>query len=108
MKSLSPFKRGDTFSLACKWKSAGVPTSINGLTIKAQVRNTFEMTLIDDLRVVVADQSVSPGVFTLVSSNPDTNNWPIGTLVCDLQILNGETIRSSDSFYIPVIEDITK
>lgn len=107
MQTLAPFKRGDTFSLACTWKQLGVATSITGLAIQAQIRNTYEMSLVDELTVIPANQSTDIGKFTLVSTLP-TTNWPIGTLICDLQISNGEAIRSSDSFYIPVIEDVTK
>ena len=106
MQSLAPFKRGDTFSLACTYKSAGVATSITGLTIKAQVRNPFNMSLVSELTVVAGNQSTAAGTFTLISS--DTTAWPIGNLVCDIQITSGSTIRSSDSFYIPVIEDVTQ
>lgn len=108
MQTLAPFKRGDTFSLACTWKQLGVATTVTGLVIAAQIRNLIGMTLIVDLAVVVSDQSINPGAFILVPAISDTSAWPIGSLICDLQITNGTTIRSSDSFLIPVIEDITK
>lgn len=108
MNSLAQFKRGDTFSLACTWKQSGVATSITGLTIAAQIRNPYGMSLVADLSVVAGNQTTNPGAFILVASNPDTSDWPIGSLICDLQITNGSTIRSSDSFLIPVIEDVTR
>ncbi|CAB4121551.1 hypothetical protein UFOVP14_29 [uncultured Caudovirales phage] len=108
MNTLTSFKRGDTFSLACTWKQGGVATSITGLTIAAQIRNTYGMTLVDTLTVVPGNQSTTPGSFTLVPSVADTNSWPLGSLICDLQVTNGSNIRSSDSFLIPVIEDVTK
>ena len=106
MQTLSQHKRGDTFSLACAWKQSGAAAPITGFTITAQIRKKSGMELVAALSVV--NRNDAAGTFTLVPVVSDTNDWPIGSLICDLQITNGSTIRSSDSFLIPVIEDVTR
>lgn len=107
MKAIAPFKRGDTFSLACTWKVDGVPASISGLTITSQIRSVSGA-LVAQLRVVADDQTASPGKYALVPVNPDTNLWPIGDNYCDIQIDDQGIDRSSETFVVPVIEDVTK
>lgn len=108
MNVLSNFKRGDTFSLSCTWKDNGSPASIAGLEIKAQIRNSYGLNLVDDLVVTPLNQVNHIGQFVLTPLHPDTSYWPIGSLICDLQITKDSVVRSSDSFLIPVIEDVTK
>ena len=103
------FKRGDTFSLQCTYKdSAGAPASVTGLTINSQIRNSYGGTLVATLTAVPLDQTTHVGQFNLVPVVSDTSGWPVGNLICDLQITNGTTVRSSDSFIIPVVEDVTQ
>ncbi len=105
MKMLDKFKRGATFSLACTWKVGGVPAPITGLTITSQLRDQND-TLIDDLRVVPNDLDVTK--FTLVPVTPDTSAWPVGLLVCDIKTVQGGIETPSETFQIPVIEEVTK
>lgn len=106
MQSLSDFKRGDTFSLVCVWKENGTPTSIAGLTIVSQIRKQVGKTLVASLTVVPSDQTAHPGQFTLVAPT-STSGWPVGLLVCDFQITQGDVVRSSETFQIRVIEDVS-
>lgn len=106
MQTLSQHKRGDTFSLACAWKQDGVSAPTTGFTIAAQIRKKSGMDLVTALSVV--NRNDAAGTFTLVPVVSDTNTWPTGLLICDLQITNGTTVRSSESFAIPIIEDVTK
>lgn len=127
MKALSPFKRGDTFSLDCTNKKRrvdanGSPIKVDGkyvyepeaLTnatqIKSQLRDPVTGDLVDELRIVFnANQSASPGKFVLLASvNADTSTWPLGSVICDLEVTVDGKVRSSDSFLIPIIEDVTK
>jgi len=101
------FKRGDTFSLKCTWKVDGTPTSITGLTIASQVRSASGA-LIATLNVVPENQTTHPGAYALVAANPDTSRWPLGDAYCDIQIDDQGIDRSSETFIIPVIEDVTK
>ncbi len=106
MKSTAPFKRGDTFSLACTWKVSGVPTALTGLVIASQVRTQAGLKLVASLQTVPADQGLTPGLFTLLAG--DTANWPIGNLVCDIEITQDGIVRSSESFLIPVVDGVTQ
>ena len=105
MKVLEKFKRGATFSLACTWKVGGVATPITGLTITSQLRKQ-NGDLVDDLRVIpnTADNTK----FTLVPTNPDTSAWPVGLLDCDIKTAQGGIEVPSETFQIPVIEEVTK
>lgn len=103
---LSPIKRGDTFILACTYKQDGVPTSVELFTIRAQVRDSSE-NLVQELNVAKPDQEVSPGVFVL--SAGQINDWPLDLLRCDIQFSDEEgVVRSTQTFYIPVVEDVTR
>ncbi|OGB70426.1 MAG: hypothetical protein A2496_14290 [Burkholderiales bacterium RIFOXYC12_FULL_60_6] len=106
MKSIGPFKRGNTFSLACTWKDGGVPTSVSGLTITSQLRAQGTLNLVATLAVLVSDQVISPGIFALISG--DTKLWPVGTMVCDIVITQGDIVRSSESFWVTVAEGVTR
>lgn len=98
------FKRGDTFSLACTYKVNGIPTSVSGLDIDSQVRSkrgTLVATLQDT-------KLVDTGKFTLTPVNANTSGWPVDVLQCDIQLSENGVIRSTDTFYISVVEEITK
>ena len=107
MQTLSEFKRGDTFQIACTYKVNDVAQSVTGFTISSQVRDTLG-NLVATLQATLANQGTSPGLFYLAPVNPDTAGWQTGPLLCDIQITSGGVIRSSATFAIPVVEDITK
>lgn len=107
MKSIAPFKRGDTFSLSCTWKVENQPTSIVGLTINSQIRSGAGA-LVATLQVVPDDQITNPGKYALIPTNPDTSKWPLGNAYCDIQVDDQGIDRSSETFVIPIIEDVTK
>lgn len=106
MKSIAQFKRGDTFSLACTWKDGGVPTSVAGLTITSQLRTYGALALVASLTVIVGDQVATPGAFALIADS--TSLWPVGAMVCDIEVAQDGIIRSSESFLVPVTEGVTK
>lgn len=105
MKALPDFKRGDSFALACVYKVDGVPTSITGKTITSQIR-TSDLTLIATLTTLPDDQIANVGHFRLVASG--TTLWPVAGLRCDIQIIEAGVIVSSDTFLVPVVQDITQ
>lgn len=107
MLQTTPFKRGDTFSLKCTWKVDGVPKDITGLIITSQIR-TSSGKLIATLSVVPDNQMTNPGVYALVAVNQDSNSWPIGAAYCDIQVDDQGIDRSSETFIIPIIEDVTR
>lgn len=101
---LPQFKRGDSFVLACVYKQDGVATSVALFTLKAQLRDSSGV-LVQELGVSKANQTTSPGVFTLTAGA--TGSWPIDLLRCDIQFTEGDTIRSTQTFEVEVIEGVT-
>jgi len=106
MKALPDFKRGDTFALACTYKLDGVPASLTGKTLASQIR-TVAGELVAGLTATQGNQTTSPGSFTLTAA-AGTTTWPIAGLRCDIQITEGATVISSDTFLVPVVQDITQ
>lgn len=107
MKALPDFKRGDTFTASCVYKIDGVPTTLAGKAIAAQIR-TADGTLIDALAVAIPDQVANPGRFTLSATATQTALWPVAGLRCDIQFTQGGAVQSTDTFLVPVVQDITK
>lgn len=105
--TLPPFKRGDTFAFACTYKAAGVPSSVDGFVIQSQIR-TFTKQLVANLVATLADQTISLGAFTLTPQVTDTSGWIVGDHVCDIQITQAGVTRSSITFVLPVVEDVTR
>lgn len=103
--SLPEFKRGDTFSMTCTYKEAGVPQNLTPISIKSQIREATN--LVTELTAVIADQTTHPGVFVLTPQSANTANWPLGNLLCDIQFTEGEAVRSTETFYIQIIEQVT-
>jgi hypothetical protein len=103
--SLPDFKRGDSFTVSCTYKVDGVATSVTGFGIRSQLRQTNK-TLVSNLVITFADQSSSPGIFFLTSGS-STEDWPIETLLCDIEITQTGAIRSTNTFAVPVVRDIT-
>lgn len=103
---LSPIKRGDTFTLACTYKQNGVVYDVTNFTIRSQVRYSTGA-LVAELTVTKADQTTNPGVFVLAAADP--MDWPVKILSCDIQFSDGDgVVRSTQTFQIPVVEDITQ
>jgi hypothetical protein len=104
----APLKVGDTFGLTATYKVAGVPTAITQQTFASQVR-TEGGTLIATLNVTVAaDQVANVGKFHLTTSI-GTQSWPADAdLFCDIQVSDGGVVRSTDTFVIPTVQDITR
>lgn len=104
---VSDFKRGDTFQLTCTYKVDGVATSVTGFTIRSQLRNKLGG-LVATLTATPANQTTSPGVFYLAPASADTSGWDVGDLSCDVEITNGGVVRSTVTFVVPVLDDVTK
>lgn len=102
--TIAPIKRGDSFILACTYRQNSVPTSVELFSIRAQVRDSSD-NLVQELSITKADQLTNPGVF--VMSAGIISSWPIDLLRCDIQFSEEQTIRSTQTFYIPVEEDVT-
>lgn len=90
--------------MACTYKENGVAKTVEPYTIRAQVRDSADV-LVQEMTVNKADQTTNPGVFVL--SAGVISSWPIDLLRCDIQFSEGMTVRSTQTFYIPVEEDVT-
>jgi len=98
------FKRGDTFTLTCTYKVDNAATSVTSIDIASQIRNNLS-NLIQDLTVTKINQT---GVFTLSATSEETELWPISVLRCDIQFSENGIVKSTQTFSISVVEDITK
>ena len=103
--TIAPIKRGDTFNMSCVYKENGTPANLTQYTINSQLRDSSDA-LVQTLVATKADQASLPGAFVL--SATDTSAFPIDMLRCDIQFIEGETIRSTQTFFIPVEEDVTR
>lgn len=103
--TIQPIKRGDSFLMACIYKVGGVATDVTNYTIRSQVRNSSDV-LVQELTVTKADQTTDPGAFVLAAGVIDS--WPIDLLRCDIQFSEEGTVRSTQTFMIPVVEDVTR
>jgi hypothetical protein len=99
------FKQADTFLLACTYRENGDPVDLTTFDIASQVRDSSG-NLVDTLTVELADQTTSPGVFTLAAA--DTTAWPIDLLPCDIQFTNDGVVRSTQTFFVAVEPEVTR
>lgn len=91
-------KRGDTWSCV-----AEIPPTINltGATAKCQIR-TQSGELIDDIDAEVKDGKV------LVLRRQDTNRWPLGVAMFDIQFtLPGGDVISTNTVNLSIERDVT-
>lgn len=104
MEIIENFKRGDTFFLTVTYKVDEIAFDVSDFNISSQIRSASG-SLIDTMQVVKLQQT---GKFTLSSSSSNTKNWPLGRIFCDIQFEQGGIVRSTESFAINVIEEVTK
>lgn len=120
MKTLPPFKRGDTFSLGCLAKDDdGEPENLTSVTLRAQIRRQGtrlapEPVFVAELTVTKANQTTTPGGFAVYAAPALTEDWEAGTEdapvlhVVDIQKTVGAQVASSETFLVPVIKDVTR
>lgn len=102
---IQPIKRGDSFLMACVYKEGNEPYDVTNFTIRSQVRSSSDE-LVQELTVTKADQSTDPGAFVLSAGVIDS--WPVDLLRCDIEFSEEGTVRSTQTFMIPVVEDVTR
>jgi len=116
-------KRGDTFQLDFTLESSGVAIDLTNFTIRAMARDSSGTTQVvwNQTNNGVNVTDAAGGLFNLkseaeYSSLPTgqkaTEDWPIGVLSVDVEFTDGSitpnSVSSSDTFTITVIEDITR
>lgn len=94
-------KRGATLVLQLTvTDDGGVPIDITNMTLTAQARTVLGAK-IADLPVSHTDE------LSIALVEAPTDTWPIGTLVCDLRAMTGETVEYSSTFQISVDRPVT-
>lgn len=104
MKAIKNFKRGDTMLLTVTYKIDGVASDISTIDIASQVRSQSGQLV----ATMVVSKLQTTGQFTLTPTVADTSNWPLGNLLCDIEFSQSGNIRSTETFGIVVVEEITK
>lgn len=104
MLSLPDIKRGDTFSIGCFSSDGGVPTDLSNVTIRSQIRSAATKKLVQALDITLLDQTTNTGKFSIVA---DTSEWPIGTVLMDIEIRDGSVTVSTETLQLRVVQDIT-
>ena len=104
MNSIENFKKGDTFTLTCTYKIDNVAISIDDITIESQIR-TARNVLIQELTVTKLEET---GKFTMTATAEETQLWPVAVLKCDIQLSEGGSIRSTNTFDVKVINSVTQ
>lgn len=100
MITLPPVKRGDSFQLVGVYYVGGQPADVAGIDIRSQVRSSTGE-LVQELAVIKGSET---GSFVLDAGVID---WPIDVLRCDIEFSDAGTVRSTETFFIPVEEDVT-
>jgi hypothetical protein len=96
-------KRGDTWHKRCTFlDDESHPQSLSGYTIRSQVR-TLSGDLVTALTVNITD--AINGEFEL---GPQSANWPISILECDIEYTISGVVFSTETFYIDVRQDVTQ
>ena len=103
-------KRGDTISWECSYTDdLGGVVDITGYTIKCQARSKADESVLL-FTVSTTDNTIdkfapATGNFRIVI---DTETFPIGRYLVDIEYRVGTLIKSSDTFELNIYEDITK
>ena len=95
-------KRGDTLGFyANLTDTAGEPLTGKAAVLRSQVRTSFG-TLLAELPIT--EDSETPGRYYL---RADTEEWPTGTHLCDIELAEGGVVSSTETFKVLVKEDVT-
>lgn len=99
-------KRGDTFSFTAQWAPGGVAQSLAGATVRAQLRDAeLDPSFSYALTVTLANQTTNPGEATFSAPYADTETWPLGLALGDIEITTAGVRQSSEDFAVRVVAD---
>lgn len=103
IQKLQPQKRGDYFSFfAALTNELNEPIIITADLIASQIRDS-RGNLIDDLDVSLTN---TPGQYLV--EKDDTTGWPLGTLEIDLEFLLNTKPKSTPTFTVLIVRDVTQ
>lgn len=101
------FKVSDTVMLGCAaLDEDDLPADLTGVTVASQVRDSADE-LLCDMEVVPVDLSI--GTFELWG--PADAEWAAGDFRIDVQYTTPglrELVRSSETFYLRMVQDVTR
>ncbi|CAI9120451.1 hypothetical protein [Brytella acorum] len=99
-------KQGVSFQISCVFRDArGVPVSLTGCAIEAQIRDS-QANLLATLNCV---QPVGVPGCVNVFFNGSTQGWEPGRYFCDVVIVRADgVIQASDTFGVIVCPSITR
>jgi hypothetical protein len=109
-QSTPPFKRGDTFALSGVYRINGVASQLSNQSIRSQLRNSVGALVANLVAVIDADQTVNPGRFYLALVDPALSAaFPApANLYCDVEVHDGGMVRSTETFIVPVVPDVSQ
>lgn len=102
---LLPLLRGDPFFFAIQLEKDGEVQPTNGASIASQIRDQSGRLVAVLHYTPNGDGSLIDGALQPV--NPDTSNWPIGDLHCDIRITRAGIATHSPRFIVPVVGVVT-
>ena len=102
-------KRGDTYSLQCTYTdAAGAAIDLTGYTINSKARDEDGVLLFSvttGAGITVTDAAA--GQFTLQVEATATDDWEPALYAQDIEYVLAGVVKSSETFYINVIADVT-
>jgi len=103
-------KRGDTISWECSYvDDAGSKVDITNYVISCEARNESDT---NELLFSVSSSSGTIDVYDAINGLfriiIDTSSFSIGSYVVDIQYVYNGLVKSSDTFRLKIIEDVTK
>ena len=105
-----PFKRGDPLALSGIYRENGVTVALGNQVIRSQLRTSTGALVATLVAVIDANQTANPGRFYLGLANPAQSATfaAPANLYCDIEVHEGGTIRSSETFIVPVLPDASQ
>ena len=105
-----PFKRGDTFALSGVYLINGVASPLSTQTIRSQLRTSVGSLVANLSAAIDSDQTVNPGRFYLSLVDPaQSATFPApANLYFDVEVHDGGTVRSTETFIVPVVPDVSQ
>ena len=106
----SPFKRGDTFALSGIYRENGAAVALASQVIRSQLRTSTGMLVANLVATIDADQTHNAGRFYLGLSEPTQSaGFPApANLYCDVEVQVGGVVRSTETFIVPVLADVSQ
>ena len=110
LQTTPPFKRGDTFALSGVYRVNGVASQLSSQTIRSQLRTSVGGLVANLVATIDADQTLNPGRFYLALVDPaQSETFPApANLYCDVEVHDGALVRSTETFIVPVVPDVSQ